>query len=157
MDLFNFCMDVYKDCMTTYNELVKEEQPKDKPKVTWADTKPKKVTVTTPAKSAYGIPEIHTIGINEKKGTIVVVFADGTKTISKCAKGDHFDVNVGVAMAITEKMFGSKSKYHDMIKAKSPKAKILSEEMAELRAKQHDLESQLNAVNKTIRKKRAGK
>lgn len=53
--------------------------------------------------------EIKSVLVNKKKRLITVVFSDKDVRIIKCNKEDHFDVSVGVALAISEHLFGSKT------------------------------------------------
>lgn len=46
----------------------------------------------------------------------IVFWNDGTKTIVKCREDDNFDEEVGLAMAIAQKVAGDRSKYKKMIK-----------------------------------------
>lgn len=50
------------------------------------------------------------------KEKVIVVFEDNTKVIKAPMAGDQFDLNVGVALCIAERMFGSKSKFHKFVK-----------------------------------------
>lgn len=40
----------------------------------------------------------------------IILWKDGTKTITTCGEGDHYDKYVGFCTAVTKKMFGSTSK-----------------------------------------------
>lgn len=66
----------------------------------------------------YRSTEIRNILVNENKRLITVVFTDGEHEIIKCSEEDHFDVNIGVALAITQHLYGSKSKFHKDIAKK---------------------------------------
>ncbi len=55
---------------------------------------------------------IKSILVNNKIKRITVVFDDDDVQMIDCNKHDEFDVNVGVALAITHHIFGSKNKYH---------------------------------------------
>lgn len=46
----------------------------------------------------------------------IIFWNDGTKTVVKCAKGDEYDPEKGVAMAISKKIFGNKGSYQYKIK-----------------------------------------
>ena len=61
---------------------------------------------------------IRNVLVNEKKRLVTVVFKDGTHEIIKCSKNDEFDVNVGVALAIAQHLYGSKNKFHKDIQSK---------------------------------------
>jgi len=52
---------------------------------------------------------------NEK---VIVIFKDEQKIIKKMLPGDKFDLNIGVALAVMEKIYGSRSKYHREIQQK---------------------------------------
>lgn len=58
---------------------------------------------------------ISNIDYNAEEGITVVVFKDGTIIKKQTAKGDNFDLNVGIALAIAEKHYGSKNKYHNEV------------------------------------------
>ena len=58
---------------------------------------------------------IRNILANEEKRLVTVVFKDGTHEIIKCSKEDHFDVNIGVALAIAQHIYGSKNKFHKVV------------------------------------------
>lgn len=62
---------------------------------------------------------IRNILVNEKKRLVTVVFADGEHEIIACQKGDYFDVKIGVALAISQHLFGSKNKFHKEIDKKT--------------------------------------
>lgn len=63
----------------------------------------------------------------KSKEKVIVVFQDGTKVIKHLLKGDHFDLNIGVALAFMEKLYGTKSQYHKMIQKKVQKPKVKKE------------------------------
>lgn len=46
----------------------------------------------------------------------IVVWGDGTKTVCKCAKGDTFDAEKGIAMCFMKKMFGNSSRVRKFMK-----------------------------------------
>jgi hypothetical protein len=41
---------------------------------------------------------------------------DGTKTVVKAGEGEKYDVEKGLAMAITKKALGNKGNYYDVIR-----------------------------------------
>lgn len=45
----------------------------------------------------------------------IVFWKDGTKTVVKCQEGDIFNEEVGLAMAIAQKIAGNRSKYKKMV------------------------------------------
>ena len=51
----------------------------------------------------------------------IILWADGTKTVVKCAKDDKFDPEKGFAMAIAKKTMGNEGWYYDIFKAYLPK------------------------------------
>lgn len=52
---------------------------------------------------------IQAIYINNKKKIVTIVFKDGTHQIVKCSPEDSFDIEIGFALALTRKIFGSKT------------------------------------------------
>lgn len=46
----------------------------------------------------------------------IVLWNDGTKTVVKCKKGDSYDQEKGLAMAISKKALGNKYNYYDIFK-----------------------------------------
>ncbi len=62
---------------------------------------------------------IRNIQVNEEKRLVTVVFTDGTHEIIKCAEDDHFDVHIGVALAIVKHLYGSKNKFHKDVAKKT--------------------------------------
>ena len=66
------------------------------------------------------LPGIKNIFYSDKPGkeVVVVLFEDGTKIIKRPSQGDSFDLNVGVSLAIAEKIFSSKTQYHKYIQSK---------------------------------------
>lgn len=51
----------------------------------------------------------------------IILWADGTKTVVKCAKDETFDPEKGLAMAIAKKAIGNEGWYYDIFKAFLPK------------------------------------
>ena len=51
----------------------------------------------------------------------IILWADGTKTVVKCAKDETFDPEKGLAMAIAKKALGNEGWYYDIFKAYLPK------------------------------------
>ena len=60
------------------------------------------------------IPEIKDVKFNNP--ATIVFWADGTKTVVKRQKGDRFDKEKGLAMAIVKKLFGNKGNYNELFK-----------------------------------------
>lgn len=46
----------------------------------------------------------------------IVVWGDGTKTVVKCAKGEVYDPEKGLAMAIAKKMLGNEGNYYKLFR-----------------------------------------
>ena len=46
----------------------------------------------------------------------IIKWTDGTKTVVKCSKGENFDPEKGLVMAITKKALGNKGNYYETIK-----------------------------------------
>lgn len=76
------------------------------------------------------VPKIERVIFNAP--ATVVMWADGTKTVVKAQKGEKYDPEKGLAMAISKKALGNGSKYYDTFKkwvpekkkpARKPKAK----------------------------------
>jgi hypothetical protein len=61
------------------------------------------------------IPEIKNVFFNEVKKTTTVVFNDHTSIIVKCTDNDRFDPEVGLAMALTKKLVGSRAKFQKLV------------------------------------------
>ena len=55
------------------------------------------------------------------KEKVILVFDDGTRITKTMLPGDTFDLNIGVALAYMEKVFGSKNRFHKMVQSKLPK------------------------------------
>lgn len=51
----------------------------------------------------------------------IVFWSDGTKTVVKIQKGEVFDHEKGLAMAISKKMFGNCGGYYEVFKKYLPK------------------------------------
>lgn len=54
---------------------------------------------------------------------VTVVFEDGTHETAKCVDGDAYDVNVGVALCVAYKAFGSRTAFRNAVSAKTAKPK----------------------------------
>lgn len=64
--------------------------------------------------------KIRSIAYCDKPGKekVIVIFEDNTKIIKAMCPGDTFDLNIGVALAVMEKIYGTKSQYHKTIQSK---------------------------------------
>ena len=76
---------------------------------------------------------IKTVFFNEVKGITTVVFDDHTSVVVRCKKGDTFDPEVGLAMALSRKYFGSRTKFQkfvqDWVKKSEPKNTEIKERL----------------------------
>lgn len=59
-------------------------------------------------------PDIDRVIVN--KPAVIVYWKDGTKTVVKKQKGDKWDPEKGVAMAICKRLHGNTGRYNDVIK-----------------------------------------
>lgn len=66
----------------------------------------------TPVANKTASTAIRNIDYNEEVGLVVVVFTDGTIIKKKMCEGDNFDLNVGIALCIAEKLYGSVTQFH---------------------------------------------
>lgn len=64
--------------------------------------------------SSSVVPAIEKVIFN--KPATIVFWSDGTKTVVKVQKGDKFNKEKGLAMAITKKALGNEGNYYDEIK-----------------------------------------
>ena len=60
------------------------------------------------------LPEIKKVIFNEP--TTIVLWADGTKTIVRCQKGDTYSKETGLAVAICKKALGNKGNFNKVFK-----------------------------------------
>lgn len=70
-------------------------------------------------------PAIRHVVEGEKGGCrlVTVVFGDGTHETAKCVGGDDYDVNVGAALCVAYKAFGSRTAFRNEVVAKTAKPK----------------------------------
>ena len=80
------------------------------------------------------ISGIKNVFFNEVKKTTTVVFLDHTSVIVKCTDNDHFDPEMGLAMALARKCFGSRTKLKKAVdkwvKTSAPKNEQLRKKAA---------------------------
>lgn len=59
----------------------------------------------------------------------IVRWSDGSKTVTSPSDGDKFDPEVGFAMAISQKMFGSRNRFSKFVSASMKKSeqKVINE------------------------------
>lgn len=86
----------------------------------WLEPAPVTPPVDEPkekAKAKYKVGE-KGLGIDRvlfNKPATIVFWADGTKTVVKCRKGDKWDAEKGLAMACAKKLLGNENGYHKEI------------------------------------------
>lgn len=71
--------------------------------------------------SGCSVPKITRVIFNAP--AVIVMWADGSKTVVKAQKGEKFDPEKGLSMAISKKALGNGSKYYDTFKAWVPEKK----------------------------------
>lgn len=96
-----------------------------------------------PGLNIYGqrwhcVPHVKRVIINNP--ATIVLWEDGTKTVCKCAKGDTFDAEKGIAMCFLKKMFGNPSQVRKFMKKWIPW-------MVMSRVKQKDVMNNRKAYN----------
>lgn len=82
--------------------------------------------------SLYGVqgkfvPNIRHIveGMKGEEHLVTVVFEDGSHVTKKCLSEDKYDLNVGVALCIADKVYGTVSQFHkDVIRRKVVKKSV---------------------------------
>lgn len=87
----------------------KEDAPKGIPLRTITHAK----LIDAPPKPDGGMDRCY---VNEEKGTTVIIWKDGTKTIVKCQEGEDFDFEKGIAMCFMKKAFDDRGCYNDVFK-----------------------------------------
>lgn len=50
--------------------------------------------------------EIERVIVREKKSEVIVIWKDGSKTVSKCAEEDTFDVKTGLMICLARRVYG---------------------------------------------------
>lgn len=84
----------------------------------------------------------------------IVIWWDDTKTVVKCQKGDTFDKEKGLAMAICKRLYGNESNYNNVInKWVHPKQPKKAVEKTETSAKKDSKSTEAKSYN--VRKLRA--
>lgn len=82
--------------------------------------------------SLYGVqgkfvPDIRHVveGMKGKEHLVTVVFEDGSHVTKKCLSEDKYDLNVGVALCIADKAYGTVTQFHkDVIRRKVVKKSV---------------------------------
>lgn len=109
------------------NCLEEQEDKKEKENMDFESMKGRSFTIdfddlvgaVTKIKNNMGAKMIKSIQVNERKRLVTVVFTDGDVRIVNCNKEDNFDVTIGVSLAISEHLFGSKTKRTKFINEKT--------------------------------------
>lgn len=79
--------------------------------------------------------EVQSILSNREKNCFTVVWADGTKTMVHCQKGDEWDDEKALAMCFTKKALGNKGNFNDKFNdALNNKMKVILAEPAPVKA-----------------------
>lgn len=69
------------------------------------------------AQEKYKYPIVDKIIYNLKGKTTIVYFTDGDKVIVRCAEGEEFDKESGLAMAIIRKQFKSRKEFLRLVES----------------------------------------
>lgn len=73
------------------------------------------------------VPNIRHVveGMKGKEHLVTVVFEDGSHVTKKCLPEDKYDLNVGVALCIADKVYGTVTQFHkDVIRRKVVKKQV---------------------------------
>lgn len=73
------------------------------------------------------VPDIRHVveGMKGKEHLVTVVFEDGSHVTKKCLSEDKYDLNVGVALCIADKAYGTVTQFHkDVIRRKVVKKSV---------------------------------
>lgn len=74
----------------------------------------------------------------------IVQWKDGTKTVVKCSKGENFDPEKGLVMAIAKKALGNKGNYYETIRKWMHPAIIV---LKTITVKSNGVETEINKVS----------
>lgn len=108
--------EIVADNITTYNnyvQVVKIEDCSKKPKGIALREITSYTLIYAPPKPDGGVSKVIS---NPDKGTTVVLWKDGTKTIVKCQEGEEFDAEKGVALCFMKRAFNNRGCYNDVFK-----------------------------------------
>lgn len=74
----------------------------------------------------HAIPRIRHIieGMRGNKHVVTVVFEDGSHILKECLPEDKYDLNVGVALCLADKLMGSVTQFHKEVKRKLAVKKV---------------------------------
>lgn len=61
---------------------------------------------------------VQNIYVNEAQGTVTVKLTNGITQTATCAKGDSFDVEMGIAVCLASVFCGSKKRFHEICQKK---------------------------------------
>ena len=109
-----------------------------------------------PIKEYHGLKEgelnmnIKKIMYNTVKGITTVIFDDGTHVMTKCSGiyGEKFDPEIGLAMCIAKKYYGSRNKFEKVVTAAMDESKEYNEKRLRKMMKKADAEGKSFKMNK---------
>ena len=78
------------------------------------DKKGNKLIVVQQGGTVLSVQDIDQVILNDP--ATIVIFKDGTKEVVKTTEGDTYQPDIGVAMALVRKLFGSRSQYKKFVK-----------------------------------------
>lgn len=78
------------------------------------DLKPITTAQCISAPEVPNFDSIKQVYFNNIKGATTICWADGTKTTVRCAQGEVFDKEKGMAMAIAKRYFGNRGAYNKL-------------------------------------------
>ena len=96
------------------------------------------------------LPGIKDVIFNEP--ATIILWADGTKTVVKCQEGESYDLEKGMAMAISKKALGNKGNYCEVFKTWLPE----EEKVNDGRAFSNDLRKAFDEFAKAAKKHNIG-
>lgn len=112
----NGIYDIIADGVTTYSSYVQVldiQDYKHRPQnIVLREITSAKV-IQMPPKPDGGVSKVIS---NEAKGTTVIIWKDGTKTIVKCQDGEPFDAEKGIALCFMKKAYDNRGCYNDVFK-----------------------------------------
>lgn len=83
----------------------------------------------------------------------IVFWADGTKTIVKAGKGDRFDPEKGLAMAIAKRALGNEGNYYNVFREHLPKTKVVKSSTGRKKAGKKTTTARKKTAKKTTEDK----
>lgn len=83
----------------------------------------------------------------------IIKWSDGVKTVVKCQKGDKYDPEKGLAMAIAKRWYGNKGSFNDVFKKWLPKETYQnkgSKIEATVKPDEKEVEKQLEGIKEKL-------